>query len=160
MWVGHVKHRIRRRHGFTLTELLIVVLIMGILAAVAQPRYASSLAKRQAAALARQISMDLETTRQVARATSTAKSISFDKTNKNYTLNGINNPNHPSATYVVSLTDTASLATFGTVVLGNDTVIIFNGFGFPDSGGTIVVNVGSSTSTVVVDAVTGSTTIQ
>ena len=146
--------------GITLCELIIVVLILGLIAGAALPRFASSLAQQQAVTLARQITMDIETARRVARTSSTVKSITFDTVNKTYTLNGVINPNRHDAEYLVTLANAASGASFGTINLGGDAVLIFNGYGIPDSGGTIQVRVGSVTKTVVVDALTGSTTIQ
>lgn len=152
--------RVRCRRGATLFELVVVVLIIGIVSGVALPRFANSLAQQQATILARHLAMDIETVRRVARTSSTAKSITFDTVNKTYTLNGVINPNRHDAAYLVSLSSYVSAASYGTVNLGGDASLNFNGFGIPDSGGTIQVRVGTVTKSVVVDAVTGSTTIQ
>lgn len=149
----------RQRAGLTLLDVVITVLLMAIVATVAQGRFSRSLARWQASFLAQRIAADIESVRQAARATSTSKSITFDTVNKTYTLAGVPNPDRKSATFVVSMTGYAPAAAFGTVNLGGDTTLSFNGFGYPDSGGTIVVIVGESTSTVTVDAATGNTTI-
>ena len=149
-----------QREGFSLTEMLIVVLIMGIVAAVAQPRFAAALHAHQAVTLARHIAADIDTVRQTARAASNSKSITFNAGARTYTLNGVTNPDRRNAAYIVSLTNYSSVANFGTVNLGGDAVLSFNGFGFPDSSGTIQVIVGGSSKTINVDAVTGSTVIQ
>ncbi len=149
----------RNSCGFTLVEIVMVILLLGIIAAIAVPRFSDSLADLQAAAIARQIAQDIATVRRVARVTSTTKSISFDSADQTYTLNGVSNPDRRSDAYVVSITTHAPQATFGVINLGGDALLTFNGFGLPDSGGTIDVQVGQATKQVVIDAVTGSATV-
>lgn len=148
-----------RASGFTLIEMVIVLLVISILAVVAQAKFASSLSFHQATGLARQIAKNIDSVCQTARATSTSKSIAFNVAAKTYTLVGVINPDRRSAIYTVSLTSNVANATFGTVNLGGDAVLNFNGFGLPDSGGAIQVMVGGVTKTVTVDINTGRTTV-
>ncbi|MDB5340276.1 MAG: putative fimbrial protein [Planctomycetaceae bacterium] len=160
MRTGLLKYPKISRRGFTLAELLIVVLIVGIVAGIAIPRFSAGLGQRQATALARQMVNDIETVRQVARASSAPKSLVITSASKTYTLNGVEHPDRNNIAYVVSLADVASTARFGTINFGGDPVLIFNGFGYPDSGGSVQIIVGTVTKTVTVDAQTGSSTIQ
>ncbi len=55
------RHRSRRplHHGFTMMDLVITMLIIGILAAVAAPKFVDSLHRMRAEAAAKRIMVDL-----------------------------------------------------------------------------------------------------
>jgi len=151
-----------RRAGFTVIELVIVVLIVGIMAAAAVPRYSDSLLRYRADAAARRIAADLATARARARATSSNQAVTFTvpPAGNRYRITGMKDPNGFTTTYTVDLAAAPYLATLGTVNLGGDTSLIFNGYGIPDSTGTIVVQAGQYTRTITIDPNTGMTTIQ
>lgn len=150
--------RVALRGGFTLLEMSIVLVILSIIAVAAQLRFATALAEHRAATLTRQIVKHIELVRQSARATSTAKSLTINAVNQTYTLNGVTNPDRRSATFAVSLTNYVPRAAFGTVSLGGDSTLVFNGFGQPDSGGSIQVIVDGLTRAITIDSVSGNVT--
>lgn len=135
-----------------------VLIILGIIAVTAQLRFATALAEHRAATLTHQIVKHIELVRQSARATSTTKSIEIDVVNGAYTLNGVTNQDRQSADFSVSLTKYVPRASFGTVSLGGDNVLSFNGFGQPDSGGSIQVVVDGLTHSVTIDSLSGNVT--
>ncbi len=142
-----------RRHAFTLIELTMVLVLVGVIAAVAMPRYANSLARYRAEQAAKRLQADLILARQLAVRGSRAVRIGFvTGSTSNYYLAGVPDPDRPASIYTVNLFDEPYAATFGTVTVGGDDRLIFDGFGIPDSTAAIMLIVGSERRRVVVDA--------
>lgn len=147
------------RGGFTLIEMIITVLIMGILAAVAAPRFHGSLVRMRAESAARRIQADLHLARDQAIATSTAKVVSFSLANHTYQLSSTADLNRKSENYVVDLTAEPYRAMLVTVNFGGDAQVVFDHFGQADSGGTITVAAGGFQTTISLDPDTGKASV-
>src|SRR3954463_11290584 len=87
------------RRAFTMIELVIVLLVMGILTAVASPKFVDSLLFHRVESAARRVKADLELARTQARLTSASQSIAF--ANSAYTLANMKNLDKPGAVYFV-----------------------------------------------------------
>jgi len=84
-----------RRSGFTLVELLIVIVVMGILAAVAIPRFSSN--QRSAYTTVRKIVSDLRYTRSLAISSGNRHYLVFtDQVSGSYTKYKIYKRSNPS----------------------------------------------------------------
>ena len=150
----------RGRKAFSLLELAMVLFIMGVIVAIAMPRYANSLASYRATLAARRIAADLALARQTAWATGASRVATFTQASSRYQLVGASSLERTTAPYVVDLAAGPYCATLQAVSLGGATSITFDGYGFPDRGGQIVVQSGSSRKTVVIDPATGNATLQ
>ncbi len=147
--------------GFTLAELVMVVLIIGIITAVAAPKYIDSLSRYRAEAAAQRIATDLKYARREAVGGSITRRVQFDVPAINqYTLVGIPHLDDPSRTYEVDLSAPPYSALIVSVNFGGDAELIFDGYGAPDSGGTVVVASGGYQETVSVDADSGKVAVQ
>src|SRR5438034_11623152 len=91
----------RRRGAFSLIELVLVIVIATILAAVAMPRYASALTHWRVDAAAHRVAADLALARNVARTASSTQIISFSTTS--YQLVGYASIDGPASSYTVNL---------------------------------------------------------
>lgn len=145
------------QRAFSLIEVVIVMLIMSIFAAVAAPRFHDSLLYHRVECAARRVKADIDMTRQRARLTSTSQTVAF--ANSSYTASGATSLDRPSNTYTVNLLASpysldSGVANFG----GGSQTLTFDGYGTPSSGGTVVLTANVHSCTVTVDSVTGATT--
>ena len=85
----------------TLLELLLVITIMVLAAAVAIPRYANAMSNYRADMAARRIVADLRWAQARARNQSTSQTITFNLTNSTYQVVGATDPDHIASGYTV-----------------------------------------------------------
>ena len=146
--------------GFTLIDLVMVLSVITVVAAIAAPRYANALVRYRADAAARRITADIRLAQQTAKTTSSSRTITFDTTNHAYSIPNVRALDGQSMTYVVMLQEPPYLARLASVDMGGDVQLTFDGYGVPDSGGLITVQVGDATRTVVINPDTGSAEVQ
>ena len=143
------------RGGFTLGELLITILVVGMLAAVAAPRLGRSIDDHRADAAAMRVESDLELARHCARMAGQNRTVSCQAGGAGSTLTGVDDPDHPGRVYSVDLTATCYPATFVSVALGpagTASSITFNRHGLPDAPGTIVLQCEGLTRSIAIDS--------
>ena len=134
-----------------MVELLAVITILSIVAALAAPRVAGFTTQQSLEAAARRIATDLDFARRNARNGSAARTVSFDPITNRYEMAGVSDPNRPAQDYTVDLSLDPYRAAIVSADFGGASAITFDGFGTPDSGGTVVVQVGSQQRTVTFD---------
>ena len=156
--------RASARRGFTLPELVVVVLIMGILTAVAMPRWAATVQQSYVDNAAKRVVADLAKAQSLAYAMSKSQTVTFTVGANQYTMDGQADPEHPSAVYTVRLDRSPYNASLVSVNLPGAQPVTFNGYGLPvglpASGGTIVVAAGNLQRTITIDAATGTAVVQ
>jgi prepilin-type N-terminal cleavage/methylation domain-containing protein len=144
------------RRAFSMIELVIVILIMSIFSAVAAPKFLDSLLFHQVESAVRRVKADIDYARQRARLTSTTQTVTF--TGSTYTVSGMKSLDLNSSTYTVNLTRTPYSLDSATANFGGSQVLTFDGYGSPNSGGTVVLTAKAHQCTLTVDGVTGNTT--
>lgn len=140
------KHDNRRALSFL--EVIMVVIIIGVLAGVAVPRYASFLSMQRAEAAARKVRMDLQYAKNRARISSSSQTVDFNIVDHTYRIVGISDIDHPDKLYQVSLSKPPYRAQLVSVDFNSTTSVTFNGYGVPDNSGTIVIQVGNHVETI------------
>jgi len=122
--------------------------ILSILGAIALPRWSAFMANRQADGAARRITADLSLAQRTARTTSASRTVHFDLVGNKYQLIGINDPSHPNLNYFTDLTESPYHATIVSADFGGDADLVFDGFGTPDTTGSVVIQVGYQRRTI------------
>jgi prepilin-type N-terminal cleavage/methylation domain-containing protein len=150
----------RRRRGFTLVELAVVVSIIAVMAQMAIPRYGRAISNYRAEAAARRIAADIGVAQARARALSSSQSIVFSVNGNSYQITGMSDPDRPGTTYTVGLSDQTTGSVVSAAAFGNSSTLTFNGYGVPTSGGTVTVVSGTATRRVTVSADTGAVQVQ
>lgn len=152
----------RTRRGspaFTLVELLIVLAIIAIGAAIAVPRYGSSIAHFQAQTGARRIEADLKYAQGAAKAASASRTVTFNAPAAEYAVSSVRALNTTGG-YTVRLGEEPYRVAISAVNFGGDAVVTFDGFGRPDSGGVVAVRRGDVGWQVTLVAETGAVSAQ
>lgn len=149
--------------GFTLIELVLVLAISVILAAIAAPRYSASLSRYRADGAARRLAADLVLAQATAKATSASCTVAFFNQPNGYQIQGLTAPDGGGGAYIVVLSAEPYRASIKGVNFTDsvaDNTLKFSGYGEPDSGATIIITVGGVDRTVTVSASSGTVSIQ
>jgi prepilin-type N-terminal cleavage/methylation domain-containing protein len=149
----HFKN-IRPRHGFTLVELIMVVVIVAIIAAMAAPRWAAASQRYQLDLAAQRVVADLAMVKSRANFTSAPLTVIFDVGSSAYRVTGMPDPDHANSTYAVKLSAAPYRAVIKSVAFGNAAQVTFDGYGMPTQTGS-----GGGQRTITLDA-SGRTTVQ
>lgn len=146
--------------GFSLLELVLVLAIIATLTAIAVPRYQASEVRYRADLAARRIIADLALAQSNAKAAGSSRSVVFSPSTDQYQMPDLPPLDGTVGSYSVQLSGKTYGANITSANFGGDQEVVFNGWGIPDSGGTVVLTVGSEQRTVTVDAETGKAQIQ
>ena len=145
--------------AFSLVELAVVVALITILAGIAVPRYGQFLGRRQIDSAATRIMADIRLTQQYARNRSQSQTIRFQPTQEKYLLLGMLDINDGAKVQAIPLNEPPFEVNIVSANLGGDGDLVFDGFGRPDSGGSITIANGGFQAVITVDALTGEATV-
>ena len=153
-------HSVVRSRAFSLVELVMVIGIISVIAAIAIPAYARSLQRYAIDAAAQRIVSDLAFAQNLANSTSSTQAVSFAPASATYQVAGMPDPDHLLSAYTVNLAATYSGVALQSANFAGLTQISFDGYGVPKQGGTVVLVLGDLQRTITVDISTGKATVQ
>lgn len=142
----------RRRCGFTLIELTIVVLILGIMFSIAAPKYRDSLVYYRLEAASRRVANDLRYARQSARKTCKVQSVAFSVASDNYTLANTANLDRRGVTGVTVNLAADYVMDVTSADFGGSPTVQFDIFGRPNQPGSVVLQSNGAQRTVALDS--------
>lgn len=135
------------RHAFTLVELTLVVAIIGIITAIAIPRYGSARATFRSRSAAIRLATDLTHARSLAKAKSVSVAVIFVADGTGYDT-VIDPTDSAIVESTLSLIDHPYFASVDPASLPPGYTITFDGFGQPDAQPTILVTASHRTTSI------------
>lgn len=145
--------------AFSYIELVLVLAIITVVAAVAAPRYFGAMANYRADAAARRLAADLELAREAARAASAPRSITFDNANDRYRTaagDAVELTDEPYGAVIVSVVFSPAAPVNG----GDPGALTFDGYGKPGRTCMITLAAGDTQRTVTVGASSGEVSVR
>jgi len=139
--------------------VILVLAIMTVLAALAAPRYGRASGRYRADLAARRVAADLRLVQACAKAASASRTVTFIPETEQYRLWNIPASDGKPGDYTVVLSDEPYRAELTGVNFNGGLQVVFNGWGLPDHGGTVVVSAGSEQRTILVDGTSGMVSI-
>ncbi|MEQ8210415.1 MAG: GspH/FimT family pseudopilin [Lacipirellulaceae bacterium] len=139
----------RPLRGFTMIELIMVMLVVGILAAVAAPKYSTAVSQYRADLAARELEADLAYAASEAQRTSQAVTVNFDVTNQRYEMTGVSGADRPGQDFRANMSEAE--VTLISADFGGAESVTFDIYGRPTATGSVVLESPGETRTVNVD---------
>ena len=139
------------RGGLTLIDVTLAVMIIGILSAVAVPRFTDFYMRQRLSSATARFQADVNFARRQAMATTANIVLDLQPTTNTYSFSDLPDPAHPNLNYTVRLAEAPYRAEIvGTNLSSNSTTI--NGAGVVSQPGTVTFRCGSSVSTCEIGA--------
>ena len=158
----------QNRRGLSLIDMVVTVLILGIVSAVAAPRFSNALVSSQLKSAGQRIVADLQFARNQAKTKSDLVTVQFLTSPDRYVISGVNHPDRKAGDYIVEISEICPSYSAITPSFDGETSFQFTHLstaqvGSPAtnlSSGSIVLAVGSDSIQINIDPVSGQVSLQ
>jgi len=136
------------RSAFSLIEMVACIAIIATLSAIAIPRYGAAVGRYRVEAGATRIVSEIHRNRDRSRRGGRSITMTFVPGRNTFTTKyTLGTPEESK----VRLSTEPYWSVINSAAFGADAAVVFNGYGTPDSGGTVVVRHGRIASTITID---------
>lgn len=143
------------RGAFSLVEMVMVLTVISVVAAIAVPRFNGAITRRRLESAVTRIVQDIALARQHARLSSGDVKMSFAKNRATYSMDKVPDPNAPGTMYSVDLRGAPYHVTDWITTFTLNEALTFDMYGVPDKGGSILIGVGRESKFINIDPDTG-----
>ncbi|HUG89657.1 MAG TPA: GspH/FimT family pseudopilin [Planctomycetaceae bacterium] len=157
----HPDQRRSPRAALTLIDLIVTMLVIGVMGAVAAPRFSAMMNHYRVSAAAGRLQADLEYARRQAQTQGRPQSVVFDGSANRYELPDSPHPDRPGTKYVVELSSAAAgVALKSAAFESGASAVTYDLYGRPDAAGAVVLAAGVEQRTIRVDGTSGRVTVE
>lgn len=149
-----------RGHGFSLLELIVVVVILAIISAIAAPRYSMAIQRYRLEMAANRVAADISLAKSYARAKGSSATISFSVSGSTYSIAGLTSTERLGEAHGVNLSRDPFGVSIQSVDFAGTNTLTIKGYGTPTSGGTVRLRLGDLTKVITVTAGSGEVSVQ
>lgn len=149
-----------RGRGFSLLELIVVVIILAIISAIAAPRYTLAIQRYRLEMAANRVAADIGLAASYARAKGSSATISFAVSSSSYSIAGLTSTERRDEAHGVDLSRDPFGVSIQSVDFAGTNTLTIKGYGTPTSGGTVRLRLGDLSKTISVAAGSGEVSVQ
>lgn len=149
-----------RGRGFSLLELIAVIVILAIISAIAAPRYSLAIQRYRLEMAANRVAADISLAKSYARAKGSSATISFSASSSSYSIAGLTSTERAGEAHGVDLSRDPFGVSIQSVDFAGTNTLTIKGYGTPTSGGTVRLRLGDLSKTISVAAGSGEVSVQ
>jgi len=156
----HTRHDITSRRGFSIVEVVIVVVIIGVTAVIAMPRYGNSIRRYRLESSAQRLISDFDRIVEDARRSRETRTLVIDVAADTWSVDDLVDLDGKGANYTMDISSDPYHADIIGADFDGTAKVVIDKFGRPAASGTVTLEVGGRKMTVKFNRSTGTAEVQ